>query len=162
MTRRDSIVCQQFTRPLQAATQLKRAQLGFSKSIVTSQHRLSRQKAISRRVNAKRAVLGAGTVPRARPNYEVVGPSYRVCFDSEPFVPSGFDRITVKTELSRTELSRGDCTATEMWLAQMQYKSACGHAQNFPEPHGHAGVCTSDFVVDRAKNDHVCDILTFY
>jgi hypothetical protein len=48
-------------------------------------------------------------VPRARPNYGVVGPNYRVRFDSEPFVPSGFDRITVKTELSRAKLSSGDC-----------------------------------------------------
>jgi hypothetical protein len=38
------------------------------------------------------------------------GPNCRVRFDSEPFVPSGFDRITVKTELSRAELSSGDCS----------------------------------------------------
>jgi hypothetical protein len=46
----------------------------------------------------------------------VVGANYRVRFDSEPFVPSGFDRITVKTELSRAELSSGDCTSTFWFL----------------------------------------------
>jgi hypothetical protein len=57
-------------------------------------------------IRKERVVLGPEPASPARPNYEVVGPNYRGQFGSEPFVLTVLDRITVKTELTRTELSR--------------------------------------------------------
>jgi hypothetical protein len=44
----------------------------------------------------------------ARPNYEAAGPNYRGYFGSEPFVLTVLDRVTVKTEVTRTELLSED------------------------------------------------------